>query len=117
MAQLKTGTTIAGNTAYHEGNLTKAVVDALGVSADTLTGLTATVSELNYVDGVTSNIQTQLNAKLSTTGKAADSDKLDGNDSTVFAKKTDYATSTVGGTVKARLVGDVLYLTNNGNNA
>ncbi len=31
--------------------------------ATTLEGLTATVSELNYVDGVTSNIQTQLNSK------------------------------------------------------
>ncbi len=31
--------------------------------ADTLTGLTATVTELNYSDGVTSNIQTQLNTK------------------------------------------------------
>lgn len=29
-------------------------------------GVTATVSELNYVDGVTSNIQTQLNAKATT---------------------------------------------------
>ena len=29
--------------------------------ADTLTNLTATVTELNYVDGVTSNIQTQFN--------------------------------------------------------
>ena len=34
-------------------------------SATTLTGLTATVTELNYVDGVTSNIQTQLNNKMS----------------------------------------------------
>ena len=32
-------------------------------SAATLTGLTATSAELNYVDGVTSNIQTQLNGK------------------------------------------------------
>lgn len=31
--------------------------------ADTLTGLTATIAELNYTDGVTSNIQTQLNGK------------------------------------------------------
>ena len=30
--------------------------------AITLSGLTATVTELNYVDGVTSNIQTQFNA-------------------------------------------------------
>lgn len=34
--------------------------------ADTLTGLTATVAELNYTDGVTSNIQTQLNGKQAT---------------------------------------------------
>jgi hypothetical protein len=34
--------------------------------ADTLTGLTASVSELNYTDGVTSNIQTQLNNKADT---------------------------------------------------
>lgn len=32
-------------------------------SAGTLSGLTATVAELNYTDGVTSNIQTQLNTK------------------------------------------------------
>lgn len=32
--------------------------------ADTLTGLTATVAELNYVDGVTSAIQTQINNKV-----------------------------------------------------
>ncbi|MCH9838104.1 hypothetical protein K0U83_20750, partial [bacterium] len=33
-----------------------------------LDGLTATTTELNYTDGVTSNIQTQLNAKTSCTG-------------------------------------------------
>ena len=32
-------------------------------SAKTLDGLTSTVTELNYVDGVTSNVQTQLNGK------------------------------------------------------
>lgn len=32
-------------------------------TADTLTGLTASVEELNYVDGVTSGIQAQLNGK------------------------------------------------------
>lgn len=46
-------------------------------SATTLTGLTATVTELNYVDGVTSNIQTQLNGKLSTSGKAASATTAD----------------------------------------
>ena len=33
-------------------------------------GVTATAAELNYVDGVTSNVQTQLNGKLSTSGTA-----------------------------------------------
>jgi hypothetical protein len=33
-----------------------------------LDGLTATTTELNYTDGVTSNIQTQLNAKTTCTG-------------------------------------------------
>lgn len=31
-------------------------------------GITATATELNYVDGVTSNVQTQLDSKLSTSG-------------------------------------------------
>jgi hypothetical protein len=34
--------------------------------ANTLTGLTTTIAALNYTDGVTSNIQTQLNGKQST---------------------------------------------------
>lgn len=34
--------------------------------ADTLTGLTASITELNYTDGVTSAIQTQLNDKQAT---------------------------------------------------
>lgn len=34
--------------------------------ADTLTGLTASIAELNYTDGVTSNIQTQLDDKVNT---------------------------------------------------
>ncbi|WP_137823640.1 hypothetical protein [Pseudomonas sp. D(2018)] len=37
-------------------------------TATTLVGLATTVAELNYVDGVTSNIQTQLNAKLGLSG-------------------------------------------------
>lgn len=39
-------------------------------------GITATSTELNYTDGVTSNIQTQLNGKLSTSGTAATATKL-----------------------------------------
>ena len=51
------------------------------------------------------------------TGSGLDADLLDGVHLSSIAKKTDYATSTVGGTLKARLQGTVLYLTNNGNNA
>lgn len=49
--------------------------------ADTLTGLTASITELNYVDGVTSAIQTQLNNKLETSLKGANSGlaELDAN--------------------------------------
>ena len=39
------------------------------VTAAKIDGLTASVAELNYTDGVTSNIQTQLDTKA-TTGKA-----------------------------------------------
>ena len=48
------GTFIGGLTGNVTGNAD---------SATTLTGLTSTVAELNYSDGVTSNIQTQLDAK------------------------------------------------------
>ena len=45
------------------GNAATATSATSASSATTLTGLTSTVAELNFVDGVTSNIQTQLNAK------------------------------------------------------
>ncbi len=52
------------------GDMLKSVYDSdndgIVNSADTLNGLTATVAELNYVDGVTSAIQTQLNGKAPT---------------------------------------------------
>ena len=57
-------------------------------SAGTLTNLTATVTELNYTDGVTSNIQTQLNGKLSAAGGT-----LTGNLS--VPSGTDYTTAKI----------------------
>ena len=60
-------------------------------TATTLTGLTSTVAELNFSDGVTSNIQTQLNGKLATTDTAADSAKLNG----VASATTDTANTIV----------------------
>mgnify|MGYP001128072090 CR=1 FL=1 len=73
----------------------------LGITAtanelNVLDGITASTTELNYTDGVTSNIQTQLNTKIAA---------------------TNYATSTTGGTVKARLNGTTAYFTINGSNA
>ena len=57
---------------------------------------TITNTELSYLDGVTSSVQTQIDGKIAA---------------------TNYATSTVGGTVKARLSGTTLYLTIDGTTA
>lgn len=66
--------------------------------AAALSGVTATATELNYVDGVTSNIQTQLNGKLGSTAQAADSAKLGGTAASSYAK---LASPTFTGTVTA----------------
>jgi len=50
-------------TATYATNSGTATYSKNSSTATTLNGLTATVSELNYVDGVTSNIQTQLDGK------------------------------------------------------
>ena len=106
------------------GNATSATTAS---KATTLDGLTSTVSELNYCDGVTSNIQTQLNGKASSshthsyagsssaggaattalacTGNSAtatNADKLDGYHADSFVKlsyaaTTDWNTLTEGG--------------------
>lgn len=51
----------------------KAVSDIANAAAATLgdLGVTATATELNYVDGVTSNVQTQLDAKAALAGSAS----------------------------------------------
>lgn len=54
--QYVSGVTVSG----HEITVTKA---ALPVTTLSSLGITATAAELNYCDGVTSNIQTQLNGK------------------------------------------------------
>lgn len=58
----------ATNAKVMDGYVDKAI---LADGATTLTGLTSSVAELNYVDGVTSNIQTQFSGKLATTLKGA----------------------------------------------
>lgn len=62
---------------FSAGTIT-ATLSGNASSATTLSELTATVAELNFMDGVTSNVQTQLNAKLGSTAKAADSALLNG---------------------------------------
>ena len=57
--QYVSGVTVSG----HEITVTKA---ALPVTTLSSLGITATAAELNYCDGVTSNIQTQLNGKAAT---------------------------------------------------
>lgn len=87
-------------------------------SATTLTGLTATVAELNYCDGVTNAIQTQLNGKASTAVASASSNglmsstdktKLDG----IAANANNYtlpnaSTSTRGGVLQGEAVADAV---------
>lgn len=45
------------------GTYTGVSITGNAATATTLGGLTATIAELNYLDGVTSNVQTQLNGK------------------------------------------------------
>jgi hypothetical protein len=63
-APTKTGGGASGTWAINiSGNAATATSATSASTATTLTGLTSTVAELNYTDGVTSNIQTQLNTK------------------------------------------------------
>ena len=56
------------NTTY---SLNSFGVTATAAEINKLDGLAVTKTELGYLDGVTSNVQTQLNGKLSTSGTAA----------------------------------------------
>lgn len=56
------------NTTY---SLSSLGVTATAAELNKLDGLATTKTELGYLDGVTSNVQTQLNNKLSSTGTAA----------------------------------------------
>lgn len=66
---------ISGVPYYKDTNTTYSL-SSFGITASAdeinkLDGLATTKTELGYLDGVTSNVQTQLNGKLSTTGTAA----------------------------------------------
>lgn len=100
------GVTIGSNISVSNGkiSLSKAnVTDALGYTpSGTITlsslGITATTTELNYCDGVTSNIQTQLNGKLSTSGTAAKAtaDASGNNIASTYLTKTDASNTYLG---------------------
>ena len=62
---------ITGNTTLADGSYNLNIASHDGTNGLALAGtvVTATAAELNYVDGVTSSIQTQLNSAAST-GKA-----------------------------------------------
>ena len=79
-ASTNTVTTVVARDAsgnFSAGTITANLTGTASTST-TLTGLTASVAELNYSDGVTSNIQAQLNGKLGSTSKATDSALLNG---------------------------------------
>jgi len=57
-------------------------------SNDGTVACVTTSTQLSCLNGLTGVIQTQLNGKLSTTGKAADSEKLDGVDGEYFVQGT-----------------------------
>lgn len=92
-------------------------------------GLTASTSQLNYSNTLTSNVQSQLNtlnaningglsvkANLSgSNGQRFDVASPDADDQAI--RRDTYATSTTGGTLKARLSGTDLFLRNDGTNA
>ena len=61
------------NTTY---SLSSFGVTATAAELNKLDGLATTKTELGYLDGVTGNVQTQLNGKLSTSGTAAAASKL-----------------------------------------
>ena len=58
--------TVSATTLY--SNSTKVSVEGHTHTVANISGLTATATELNYCDGVTSNIQTQLNNTVKLSG-------------------------------------------------
>ena len=70
----------ANNGKYLQATATAGVYAWASLPATSLStlGVTATAAELNFVDGVTSNIQSQLDSKLHINGTAANANKLIG---------------------------------------
>jgi hypothetical protein len=113
--QLKT---INGEALAGTGNI---VITGSGTGTGSLTdlGITATATELNYVDGVTSPIQTQLNAKQATLVSGSNIKTINGTtllgsgDLTISGGTTTeipWASQTVGGKVKVWVSGTTGYI-------
>jgi hypothetical protein len=123
--------TALGLKADQASTYTKSEVDiAIGnIDLSTKQDVVANVSstEIGYLDGVTGSIQTQINSKQSTLVSGTNIKTVNGvnivgsGGATIYDNTkigaTNYATSTVGGTVKVRLNGTTAYITNNGSNA
>lgn len=76
-------------------------------------GVTATTAELNYVDGVTSAIQTQFSGKAALAGSTSQRFDVQAPNADDQAIRRDtYAQPTTGGTLKVRLSGTTLFITN-----
>lgn len=80
ITQVTAGTALSGGGA--SGAVTLDVdLSAVTIPASQLSDITATATELNYTDGVTSSIQTQLNGKANLSG-ATFSGRVTASDST-----------------------------------
>tara|TARA_R110000764_G_scaffold156345_1_gene244255 strand:- start:88 stop:633 length:546 start_codon:yes stop_codon:yes gene_type:complete len=101
-----------------ELNITDGLTATTG-ELNKMDGVTATTGEINFIDGVTSNIQTQLNGKAATNGSTGASFSIAsaGTSTSKAIRRTEYATSTLGGTIKMRVSGGNLYIRNDGSNA
>ena len=94
-----------------------------------LDGLTTSTTRLNYSSTLTGNVQTQINTlSTNTTNSLNNKANLSGSTSQRFdvqapnandqaIRRDTYATSSTGGTLKARLSGTDLFLRNDGSNA
>jgi hypothetical protein len=94
-----------------------------------LDGLTTSTTRLNYSSTLTGNVQTQINTlSTNTTNSLNNKANLSGSTSQRFdvqapnandqaIRRDTYATSSTGGTLKARLSGTDLFLRNDGTNA
>lgn len=108
---IKTGYTTSGKNYKVQvdgsGNAYVNVPWSAGSTSLSSLGITATATELNYTDGVTSNIQTQLNGKLGTTDSASFVKSNAANNNTNVAQPVALLSSNAAG------VGDALYKTSN----